>query len=342
MRAPVIASMLLVALAAAPPVRAQVVAVTPSRHIAVAHDGVLELFAPDGGRRLWAVDGVGHPGALATSEHRIALLDPIAGQIRLADLATGAGTVIETGDTPVDAVFASDDLFVVERDARRIERIRPDGSRMHLGTGSYPSQVRMRDDRLYVYSRGDGLLQEITLSPFAIRRSVTIAPFASDFETSRHFAYFVYPGEARMRAVRLETFEPAGDIRVGGVPVDLTIASGSTALTAGVLAIADPASKRVWMIEAAQSPTEAFGRGFLRGILGLGLFGGRESSFRIGVDRVVTSGQTRLAYDSSSGTLYSFSHKQSRQIATGIAPRAFAVSDGSVFFWNGALVTEKP
>lgn len=318
---------------------AQVVAVTPSQRIAVAHDGVLELYSPDGQSRLWKSDGVSYAAVIVTGPHEIAVLDPLANRVRIANAADGSGRTITTSDTPIAAVFVDDDLYVVERDARRLERIAADGTRSSVDTGAYPEIVCVANGKLYVYARGDGLLQEIAPHPLAVLRTVAVKPFASDFETDGTYAYFVYPEEGRLRATRLETLAPAGETRVGDAPVDLAIAP-STPLSAAMLALADPAAKRVWMIEAPQSTATAFGRGFLRGLLGLGLFGGRTTAFSSGVDRV-TIGKHQLAFDSSSGTLYAFSKKKSEQLATGLAARAWVPTPDGVALWNGALVTRK-
>src|SRR6185436_17375024 len=106
-----------------------------------------------------------------------------------------------------------------------------------------------------------------------------------------------------IRLVDLRTMKATSEIAVGAVPVDLAFAGGGTALTARILAVADPSGKRVWLTESTQSMTEAVARGFVRGLLGLGLFGGQGSQFPTGVDRVETRGKGWVAYDSSSRTL---------------------------------------
>ena len=128
---------------------------------------------------------------------------------------------------------------------------------------------------------------------------------------------------------------------VGAVPSDLAFAGGGSALTARILAVADPSAKRVWLTESTQSTAQAVARGFLRGFLGLGLFGGRASQFPTGVDRVAIRGKVWIAYDSSSRTLYHFTRKQSTVLARGVAPGAFALTANGVAWWNGTSVAEK-
>lgn len=321
------------------PALAQSLALTPSG-VVVAHDGKLELFSRQG-RLLWTAEGVRDAGVIASGDSEVAVADPIAGTIRIASLRNGSGRTIRTADTPVAALFSGGDLFVLLRDSARLERITPAGVRDGVATGHYPELLRFVRGRLYVYSRGDGTVQKIRPDTLAIERTVQAPPFASDMEADTRFLYLTHPAEGLMRALHLETLAPAGETRVGAVPVDLHVASDRTAITAGQLLVADPSSKRVWAVEGSQSSAAAFGRGFLRGLLGLGLFGSRQSAFRTGVDRVEAAGSTRVAFDSSSGTLYRFARKGSEVVATGIGPRAFAVSEGLIHYWSGTLVAKK-
>jgi hypothetical protein len=332
---------LLIVLAALP-VAAQSVAVTPQGSFAVAHDGVVELFASDGQVRLWRGDGVAYAGAMVAGESSVAVLDPIANRAVVADMRTGASTSMPTGETPIDGAFVGRDLYLLERDARALERIAPDGTRASLSLAADPAFLRVRDARLFVYSRVAGVIQEIATAPFRIIRTAAAEPFASDFETDGRTAYTVHPRDGFIRMVDLATGKPAGQVRIGAVPVDLAFAGKGTALSAPMLAVADPSAKRIWVVEGKQSVMQAFARGFLRGFIGLGLFGGRESKFPTGVDRVVIRGAASIAYDSSSGTLYRFSKKKIEVLARAVAPAAFAVGPSSVAWWqDGTLVAQK-
>ena len=318
---------------------AQAVAVTGSQRIAVAHDGVIELFTPER-RPIWKSGGVAYAEAIAVGTTRLAVVDPLDGVIRIVALAGGASSSLATGDTPIDALFVGDDLFVVERDGRKVERFAANGTRTSLQTGVYPEILRSANGMLYVYSRADGLLLELSPEPFEIRRSATVHPWASDFEVDTKFAYFVDPAGARLRLFDLASFKPAGERRTGGVPVDLAIVSGETPLTSRSLAVADPSSKTVWFIDAPQSAAEAFGRGFLRGLLGIA---GSESKpeFRAGVDRVVARGSDVLAFDSRNGALFAVSNGKAVPLGRGIGPHAFAFTADGVVIWNGTLVAQK-
>ena len=313
---------------------AQPIACT-NRGIVVAHDKVIELFDRSGENLVWKTGGLPTPQTIATSNERIAVLDPLVNEARIVELATGRGTTVHTGETPIAGVFIGPTLYLLEHDARALERIGADGTRASISTGADPAFLREAHGRLYIYARGEGVVQEVSTSPFAIRRSVRVTPFASDFEIDSKNAYIVDPHGAKIGIVNLDSMQPAGSIDVGAVPVSFAFASTGTSLTARTLAVADPSAKKVWMIEGAQSVTQAFTRGFLRGLIGLGLFGSGTSNFPTGVDRVFVRGARWYAFDSSSGTLYRFTKSSSSVVARNI--HAFTVAPEGVFYWSDAV-----
>jgi hypothetical protein len=313
---------------------AQPIAAT-NRGIVVAHDNIIELFDRGGKNLIWKTDGLPTPQSIAASNERIAVLDPLANEARIVELATGRGTTVPTGETPIAGVFIGSTLYLLERDARALERIGADGTRASISTGADPAFLREANGRLYIYARGEGLVQEISTTPFAIRRTVRVIPFASDFEIDSKNAYIVDPHSAKISIVNLGSMQSAGNIDVGAVPVSFAFASTGSSLTARTLAVADPSAKKVWLIEGAQSVTQAFTRGFLRGLIGLGLFGSAASQFPTGIDRVFIRGSRWYAFDSSSGTLYRFTKSSSSVIARNI--HAFTVAPEGVFYWNDAV-----
>ena len=308
---------------------------TTNHGIVVAHDNVIELFDRSGRNRIWKTDGLPTPQTIAASNERIAVLDALANEARIVDLTTGRGTTVHTGETPIAGVFIGPTLYLLERDGRALERIGADGTRASISTGADPAFLRQSNGRLYVYARGEGLVQEVGTMPFAIRRSARVTPFASDFEIDSTNAYIVDPHRAKIAIINLESMQSGGSIEVGAVPVSFAFASTGTSLTARTLAVADPSAKKVWLIEGAQSVTQAFTRGFLRGLIGLGLFGSGTSNFPTGVDRVFVRGARWYAFDSSSGTLYRFTKSSSSVIARNI--RTFVVATEGVFFWDDAV-----
>jgi hypothetical protein len=272
---------------------------------------------------------------LVAGSDRVAVLDAINNEAIVVELNSGKTTNIDTPETPIDAAFDGADLYILARDARMLQ---------HVGKGAVsvaadPAFVRASRRKVYVYSRTTGAIEEIDGD--RVTRRVEVAPFASDMEIAGHIAYLAYPRDARIRAVDLDTMTVADNVVIGAVPVDLVIASGGTALTARVLAVADPSAKRVWLTEGTQTMTQAFLRGFLRGFLGLGLFG-RRTSFPTGVDRVMTRNNVWVAYDSSSGTLYRFTKSKSSVVATSVPPNGFAITAEGIAYWkdNGISVAQ--
>ncbi|HEY0142614.1 MAG TPA: hypothetical protein VGF48_17075 [Thermoanaerobaculia bacterium] len=319
---------LLLLLAFAIPMQAATIA-SSAKGIVVAHDNAIELHAND--RVVWRAEGVEHPGTIVIGERKAAVLDPIANVAVVVDLASGKAERRRTDETPIDGAFLGDDFYVLARDARLLNDI---------PLAADPAFLRQQGGSLYVYSRSSGVVEEIDGK--RVTRRVQLAPFASDFELDGRNGYLVYPTEGKIRTFAIETMQPSDAIDVGAVPADLAFTGGGTAMTARTLAIADPSAKRVWLVEGVQSMGQAIARGFLRGLLGLGLYGGRASQFPTGVDRVAVSGKTWAAYDSSSRTLYRFTKAKSSVIAKGLDPQAFAVTDRGIVFWqDGRLHTVK-
>jgi hypothetical protein len=300
---------------------AQVLTAT-DRGIVLAHDHRIELAGA------WKIEGVAHATAVIAGDERVVVLDALNNEAVVAELATGRATRIRTAETPIDAAFVGDELYILARDARLLQ---------HIGGKDVALQadfLEAENGKLYAYSRVTGALHRVGGA------TIQVAPFASDFEIDGGTAYLTFPREARVRTADLETGKVA-EVAVGAVPVDLAFAGGGTAISARILAVADPSAKRVWMAESTQSMAAAVTRGFLRGFLGLGLFGHRDSRFPTGVDRVETRGKTWIAYDSSSRTLYHFTRSETSVIARNVAPLAFALTGNGVAWWNGTSVAEK-
>jgi hypothetical protein len=309
------------------PVSAQVLTSTPHGVVA-AHDGRIELGTS------WSVEGVAHATAIAAGDDRVAVLDALSNEAVVVELATGRSTRIATAETPIAAVFAGHELYILARDARVLQH-----GEARIELAADPAFLRAAGGRLYVYSRANGIIEEVEGD--RITRRLSVAPFASDFEVSGTSGYLVYPRGGRIHTIDLAAMKASGELAIGSVPVDLTFAGGGTALTARILAVADPSAKRVWLAEGTQSMTKAVARGALRGLLGLGLFGNGGAQFPTGVDRVEIRGKAWIAYDTSTATLYTFTRKTSSVLARGIAPGAFTLTGTGVAWWNGTSVAEK-
>lgn len=262
---------------------------------------------------------------LISGGDRVALIDGLANEIRVMDLRGNVLLSAKTGETPVDAVFAGGELFVLERDARTLSIA---GTSKRVRLAQDPAFIRESNGRLYVYSRTAGTIEELTRD-LRVTRRLTVAPSASDFEIVGRNGYLVFPQEGKMRTFSLATMKTLGEIAVGAVPTDVASAGGIT------LAVADPSAKRVWLIEGEQTLTQAVTRGFLRGLLGLGLTANRQSEFPTGVDRVATRGGFWVAYDSSSGTLYRFTKSKVTTLARDVDPGSWAMTDQGIVVWEG-------
>jgi hypothetical protein len=312
---------LFVALFLALPLSAQLLTDTPLG-VVVAHEGRVQLANG------WIVDGVRNATEIVASETAVAVLDALHDEVVAIELATGRATRTKTAATPIAAVFLGRDLYVLARDARVLQKI--GGGNVDLAAD--PAFLRAANGRLYVYGRTSGVLEEIEND--RVMRRADVAKFASDLELAGDMAYLTFPREARLRTVDLKTMKAGEAIDVGAVPVDL--------------AVADPSAKRIWMTEGRQSTAKAIARGFLRGFIGLGLYGTRSSQFPTGVDRVLARGKRWLAYDSASGTLYRIDGRQSAIVAQGIGPKAFTLTETGIAFWkdgrlrDGTSVAEKP
>lgn len=311
--------LLLIALLACPAL-AQVLTDTP-HGVIVAHDGRLTW----GGR---SIAGVEHATFITADGDRAVVLDALNNQAVIVNLTSGAAQRLRTAETPIDAIFARRELYILARDARVLQRAGGED----IALDADPSHLAQSNGRVFVYSRTAGVLREIGGAKYEV------PPFASDFEVSGETFFLTYPREGKVRVLRNGRVE---ELAVGAVPTDIAFAGGGTALTARILAVADPSAKRVWLAESTQSMTEAVARGFLRGLLGLGLFGQGASQFPTGVDRVETRGKHWIAYDSSSRTLYHFTRKQSAVVARNVAPGAWTLTANGVAWWNGTSVAQK-
>ena len=299
---------------------AQVLTDSPHGVIA-AHDGRITWSGRD-------VQGVADATFITADDNRAVVLDALHNQAVIANLASGETQRLRTAETPIAAVFANGELYILARDARVLQHVGGEDTPLDAD----PSHLVASNGRVFVYSRAAGVLRELGGGTWKV------PPFAADLDVAGDRFFLTYPREGKIRVVHEGRIE---ELSVGAVPTDLAFAGGGTALTARILAVADPSAKRVWLAESTQSMTEAVARGFLRGLLGLGLFGGRASQFPTGVDRVATRGKVWVAYDSSSRTLYHFSRKQSTVVARNVAPGAFVLTAEGVAWWNGTSVAEK-
>ena len=316
-------------------VRAQVI-VTAGDGFAVADAGRVRLFDAAGTGVIWTAQGVERPSKIVVTTNKLAVIDSFADRIAIVE--NGVTRFIDTGASPIDALFAGADLVVLSRDARLLERHGGNGQRAVVELAADAAFLREANGFAYVYSRLEGVVQEISLTPFAMTRRATLAPYAADFETDGTNGYLLFPREATLRAFPLSTLKVTSESAAGGAPADLELLRRASTLSATRIAIADPAARRVWTMEGLQSVGRAFSRGFLRGLLGLRLFAPSQSEFPTGVDRVIAAGSSLAAFDSTTGTLYRLKGAKIETIAKGIAATGFTASkDGIAVLENGTI-----
>ncbi len=289
--------------------------VATAKGIVVATDGTIEL------RGGWRVAGVRNPSFAVASQDDVAVIDSLANDAVSVELATGRVRRVKTGETPIGAVFIGRDLYILNRDSNTISA---PGRNIPVDPGA--NLLRESRGKLYVYSPITGSLADIMSS-----RAIVVAPFASDLRVDGDRAWLVYPRSAKLVTVDAGTMRVLGERKTGAVPVSVELAQRSVAL-------ADPSSRRVWLLDRDESFSHAFLRGFFRGLTGLGGSSRSDSDFPTGVDRVVARGAVLVAYDSATGSLYRCDRRKSVRLAQSIAPHAFAIaSDGRVWWLDAAL-----
>ncbi|MCA1732827.1 MAG: hypothetical protein LC732_04415, partial [Acidobacteria bacterium] len=234
-------------------------------------------------------------------------------------------------------------LFVVSRDARLLSRIDPEGSPTR--TAALPPGASLMvavADGLIVYSPLTGAVERFDPSTLRPVASGQLPRFGSDLEADGRSGYLVLPREGQLAMFSLETLALDHRRAAGAVPMDAAVESRANAARAARIAIADPSSKRVWRDEGAQSTAAAFGRGFLRGLLGLGLFAPRSAAFPSGVDRIAAGGGRLLAFDSSSGTVFVVDGDRARAVASGVSWGSFAAAGDELLVARGGDIERHP
>ena len=294
--------------------------------ILVAHSGKIEAFDPNGEQRRWSVKGVANPSAIVvTADGKgAAVLDGYADRVAIVSVAEGLVRFQNTPTTPVAAAFFGHDLWVVLRDTSRVRRITEIGDQTDVAVALDPAFVAVSDKFVYVYSRAEGLLQEIDPKSAQIRRSVSIGIAGSDLEiklpqTDEPLgakAYVCLP-TGKVAVINLVKME-GNEVRVGAGLTDLAFIpfGAGLAWTDGTAVIADPgksalyASAQVGRSLAISAPTP--------------------------VDRISISAAGVFAHDNASGTLYRVDGRSGTPVATGLTPAAFVATNRGLFTWDAA------
>jgi hypothetical protein len=286
----------------------------------------------------WTVpaDGLEVPRiATGAGSGRAVVLDPTTDRVLVVDTADGRSWRHDVAGTPVEAVASREGVYVLARETGRIARITDETITFVGGSGGDATFLRSSSGHLYIYRRTAGALDRYgaDLSPSG---TLAVPPFASAMQLDGDRAWLVYPQRGTIVSVLLTAMTLEGEVRVGGAPVDLAIAARADALTATRLLIADPSMRVVWTTEGLQSMGRAIARGFLRGLLGLGLYRDRALEVPSPVDRVFVSGNTSYGLDSVSGTLYRLERRSAIAVARDVCTSCLASDGESLFVWTGS------
>jgi hypothetical protein len=316
---------------------AQVIRSIGAGAILVAHEEEISRYERDG-LLSWSSAGPRHPREIALSDDRrfAAVADPIERTLWIVALADGAAKRVAASISPRELLFDGEELLLLSRETSAVLRLNRNGEVLATAqVGLEPSFLRITRGKLHVYSRIEGRLSELDPRTLTLLRSIELAPFAASMQAGGNDLWLAYPRAGRVVVVDLETFRPSAEMSVGAVPLDVAAGPEASVISAGEMMIADPSSKRIWRQERRQSVAAATGRGFLRGLIGLGLHMPRASEFPTGVDRLrMVAGRT-YAYDTSTGTLYRAEKKGAVRLLEKIAWSAFDIDEsGNVAFWS--------
>ncbi|HJQ37117.1 MAG TPA: hypothetical protein VKB93_08260, partial [Thermoanaerobaculia bacterium] len=294
--------------------------------ILVAHGGKIEAFDPSGGQRRWSAKGLANPSAIVvTADGKgAAVLDGYADRVAIVSVAEGLVRFQNTPTTPVAAAFFGHDLWVVLRDTSRVRRITEIGDSTDVAVALDPAFVAVSDMFVYVYSRAEGLLQEIDAKSAQITRSVSLGIAGSDLEIKLPQpheplgakAYVCLPtGKlAVIDLVKMQTYEA----KVGTGLTDLAFIPFSAGLSwvDGTAVIADPG-------KAAIYASTNIGRSI-------------PITTPAPVDRIAISSAGVFALDSAGGTLYRVEGRSVTPFATGVTPTSFVATNSGLFLWDAA------
>jgi hypothetical protein len=312
-----------------------------SERIVLADETSVRSFDAASLRQLWRVEFSGNDPLLSIDpeSHQIAVTDRLKREVVFLDHRGKAIGRRIVEQFPVAALALNDGLLYTTR-AGSLIFLEPSGaSRTVAELGPEAAFLRRRGEAVVAYSRTSGkavIVDSVTLRAL---RTLSLAPYGSDLEIDGRYGYVTYPRRGKLAVFPLagQKSGSAGsfELESGAVPVDAVLSGTAGVTTAGEVIIADPSSKRIWRSERQQSLSEAVARGFVRGLLGLGIQGASATEFPTGIDRVALAGTQLYAFDSSAATLYRLERKRSSKVLTGIAFTAIAfLPDGHIVYWD--------
>lgn len=300
----------------------------------VARENRLEAYR--GGKRLWSSAATKTPSQLLLTRKGGAVIDGFQQTLVWFD-RNGVTSTAGLSFPPGESVAQGDAVFIASRSDGSLHRLDRDEGNATIAAKSPTALLRTTADALFLYDRITGRIRRIDPVTMRSTGEFTASPFASDLEISDEHAYLVYPRSGELHVVDLKGSRPTGRLKVGAVPIDIEISGTATAISAGEMLVADPSSKKIWREERTQSTAAAFGRGFARGLIGLGLYTPRSADFPTGVDRVIVRRGQTVGFDSSTGTLFSVSGKRVRPLVTALDSGEFDIgSKGAVIYWDAS------
>ena len=302
-----------------------------AKTIVVAHDGRIDGFDRSGERKLWSVAGLANPSGIAVSDDgdSIAILDGYEDRVAIVAAARGTVQSYETPNTPVAAAFFGRDLWVVLRDQSRVRRIAANGEVADVEVVLDPALIAVSDLFVYVYSRSEGVLQEIDPRAAKITRVLPIGINGTDLEVQLPKpgeplgakAYICRGPAKKVTVVDLKLMK-ASDINLGAVPMDIAFVpwGAQLSLEPGTPFVADPARQALYA-SAHLGPSIPI----------------RPPT---PVDRVTIAGSGIFVFDSGGGTLYRVEGRNCTRIASDLTPLAFVATPDALFTWDAK--TRKP
>jgi DNA-binding beta-propeller fold protein YncE len=272
--------------------------------IVVAHDNAIDGFDRTGEKKMWSAKGLESPSAIAVSPDgsMAVVLDGFANRVALVTLADGAVEFHETPATPLAAVFFGRDAWIILRDRSSVMRL---SDQKEVPVALDPAFIVAGVDNLYVYSRAEGVLQEIDPKAAAMRRTVETGSGGSDLEIRRYEAFVCRPMVGKIAAIDLLKMT-SRDIPCGETPMDVAFDNVGTSY------IADPTKQIAYV---SKDPGE-----------------GRPVNLPTPADRIVSGGAGAYAFDSNCRTIYRISGHIAGTVATGVD--AFVSTDKTLFWWD--------
>lgn len=299
--------------------------------IVVAHDSRIDGFDRSGEKRLWTANGLASPSSIVMSADgkSAAILDGFADRVAIVSVADGAVEHYETPGTPVAAAFFGRDVWVILRDRYRVLRITSEGL-TDVVVALDPAFIAVSDKFVYVYSRAEGLLQEIDPKSAQVTRTATVGSGGSDLEVrppkrgepAGAVAYVCRPGYAKIAVVDLVAMDSI-QRTLGGAPIDLAYVplGAKLSINPGMSVVADP-GKQILLESTDPGPV------------------GTTINLPTATDRIAIAGAGLFAFDSSSGTLYRVEGRTATKVASGLTATSFVATDDGLFTWAGKLRRE--